>query len=101
MVRPWMSGPGSFPTLWGPTRAWRQTMPRVTAPLVIDARPRGPKGPLAGELVLGRCVLAHLLDTALALQERPVAIHARLDEHRQFHELVADRPPGRFVFATG
>ncbi len=76
-------------------------MPRLTAPLVIDARPRGPKGPLAGEFVLGRCVLAHLLDTALALEERPVAIHAWLDEHRQFHELIADRPPGRFVFATG
>ncbi len=76
-------------------------MPRLTAPLVIDARPRGPGGPLASEFVLGRCVLAHLLDTALALEERPVAIHARLDEHRQFHELVADRPRGRFVFATG
>lgn len=34
--------------------------------LVIDARPRGPHGPLAAEVVLGRSVLARLVDQALA-----------------------------------
>lgn len=34
--------------------------------LVIDARPRGPRGPLAAEVVLGRSVLARLVDQALA-----------------------------------
>src|SRR4051812_1684558 len=76
-------------------------MPRPTAHLAIDARPRGPRGPLAGEVVQGRCVLDHLLDLALALGEAPVAIHARLEEHRRLGELVADRPAGRVVFATG
>lgn len=33
--------------------------------LVIDARPRGPHGPLAAEVVLGRTVLARLVDQAL------------------------------------
>ena len=32
--------------------------------LVIDARPRGPHGPLAAEVVLGRSVLDHLLELA-------------------------------------
>ncbi|HMB07323.1 MAG TPA: CDP-alcohol phosphatidyltransferase family protein [Isosphaeraceae bacterium] len=76
-------------------------MPRPSPPLVIDARPRGPAGPLAGERVLGRCVLAHLLDLALALGDGPVAIHARLEEHRWLRDLVADRPASRFVFLTG
>ncbi len=80
-------------------------MPRPAPSLVIDARPRGPAGPLAGELVLGRCVLAHVLDLALTLEDGedrgPIAIHARLEEHRRLADLVADRPAGRFVFATG
>jgi hypothetical protein len=80
-------------------------MHRSTPSLVIDARPRGPAGPLAGELVLGRCILAHVLDLALTLEDGedrgPIAIHARLEEHRRLADLVADRPAGRFVFATG
>jgi hypothetical protein len=60
---------------------------------------------LAGEIVLGRCVLAHVLDLALTLEDGqdcgPIAIHARLEEHRRLEELVADRPAGRFVFVPG
>jgi len=53
-----------------------------TSHLVIDARPRGPSGPLAVECVLGRSLLAHLLDLAevVALDGNPVVIHARPDE---------------------
>jgi hypothetical protein len=74
--------------------------------VVIDARPRGPAGPLAGELVLGHCVLAHLLDLALSMVEDdrdhgPVAIHARLEEHRRLGDLLVDGPADRFLFATG
>jgi hypothetical protein len=76
-------------------------MPRPTPPLAIDARPRGPCGPLAGELVLGRPVIAHLLDLALGLADDAVVIHARPEEHRRLQELVADRPAGRVVFAPG
>ena len=51
--------------------------------LVIDARPRGPHGPLAAEVVLGKSVLDHLLD--LAVEHVPpgeaVVVHAREDEH--------------------
>ena len=47
--------------------------------LVIDARPRGPHGPLAAEVVLGKSVLHHLLD--LAVEHVPpgkaVVVHAR------------------------
>lgn len=69
--------------------------------LVIDARPRGPDGPLAGAVVLGRPVLAHLIDLAMTLGDGPVAIHARADEHGRFRSLLADRPVAPVVFATG
>ena len=51
--------------------------------LVIDARPRGMRGPLAAEVVLGKSVLDHLLEMAdeLAPAAEPVVIHAREDEH--------------------
>jgi hypothetical protein len=51
--------------------------------------------------VLGRSVLTHLVDLALARSEGPVVVHAQLDEHRRLHDLVADLPPGRLAFATG
>ena len=71
--------------------------------LAIDARPRGPGGLLAAEMVLGRCVLSHLLDLAdsIGATDAPVAIHARLEEHRWLEDLLADRSGGRFLFATG
>ncbi|MBV8556214.1 MAG: CDP-alcohol phosphatidyltransferase family protein [Planctomycetaceae bacterium] len=78
-------------------------MPRTSPHLVIDARPRGPRGPLADEEVHGRPVLVHLLDLAESLERGagPVVVHARLEEHPRFRALVADRPPGRVEFATG
>lgn len=48
--------------------------------LVIDARPRGPRGLLAAEVVLGKSVLHHLLD--LAVEHVPsgkaVIVHAQM-----------------------
>ncbi|MDB5353403.1 MAG: phosphatidylglycerophosphate synthase [Planctomycetota bacterium] len=69
--------------------------------LVIDARPRGPRGPLAGERVLGKPVLAHLVDLARECGDGPVAVHARVDEHGPFRDLVSDAVAKAVVFATG
>jgi phosphatidylglycerophosphate synthase len=75
--------------------------PRPAPHLVIDARPRGPRGPLAGELVHGRSVLSHLLDLAEAIGDGPVVVHARVGEHSRLQEIVAEADPNRVVFASG
>ena len=69
--------------------------------VVIDARPRGPNGPLAGETLLGRPVLGHLLAAVERLGERPVAIHARVDEHDALRAAVPPGVAARVRFATG
>ncbi len=70
--------------------------------LVIDARPRGPRGPMAGEQVLGRPVLDHLLDLARSLGEGgPIAVHARLDEHEGLRATLGDAAPSRLRLVTG
>ncbi len=75
-------------------------MPGPSSPtVVIDARPRGPRGPMAGERVLGRPVLAHLVELAREVGPGPVAVHARLDEHEGFLSLLAD--PSSVALATG
>ncbi len=56
-------------------------MPQHPSRFVIDARPRGPGGLLAAERVLGRPVLAHLLEASRPWSEGPIAVHARLDDH--------------------
>src|SRR4051812_22270053 len=76
-------------------------MIRPNPHLVIDARPRGPHGPLAGERVLGRPVLDHLLDLANDFGDGPVAVHARLDEHEKLRQMVGDRGAGRLRMVTG
>ncbi|WZO97429.1 CDP-alcohol phosphatidyltransferase family protein [Isosphaeraceae bacterium EP7] len=68
--------------------------------LVIDARPRGPEGPIALALVQGRPVLAHLVELANTLDEVAVAVHARPDEQASFGA-VLDRRSDRFLFRTG
>jgi phosphatidylglycerophosphate synthase len=69
--------------------------------LVIDARPRGPQGPLAVERVLGKTVLGHLLDLAGTHQQKPVPVHARKDEHARLLAAVADEPTPALVLITG
>ena len=71
--------------------------------LVIDARPRGPHGLLAAEMVLGKSVLHHLLD--LAVEHVPagkaVVVHARGDEHDRLRELARGSSPDAVVFLNG
>jgi CDP-alcohol phosphatidyltransferase len=71
--------------------------------LVIDARPRGPHGPLAAEMVLGKSVLHHLLD--LAVEHVPpgkaVVVHARGDEHDHLRELAFGFWAGGVEFVNG
>jgi phosphatidylglycerophosphate synthase len=74
-------------------------MPVTSRALVIDARPRGPKGPMAGERVMGRPVLAHLVETARLCDCGPIAVHARAEEHSPMRSLVDDHDA--IVFATG
>ncbi len=76
-------------------------MSRPTPHLVIDARPRGPHGPLAGERVLGRPILGHLLDLAGSFGPGPVAVHARLDEHEGLRQAVGPLDAGRLRLVTG
>jgi phosphatidylglycerophosphate synthase len=78
-------------------------MSQMPAKLVIDARPRGPHGLLAGESVLGRPVIDHLLDLAESVGDHrgPVAIHAREDDHDRLRTLLAVRPSSRYRLALG
>jgi CDP-alcohol phosphatidyltransferase len=71
--------------------------------LVIDARPRGPRGLLATEILLGRPVLSHLVKQALSLGSpgSPIAVHAREDEHDLLQGLVADHASNQVVFFPG
>ncbi len=66
-------------------------MPRQ--PLVIDARPRGPNGPLAGEVIGGRPVLLHLVELAASLGGPEIRVHARAEEHGKFGGLLDGRAP--------
>ncbi len=71
--------------------------------LVIDARPRGPHGLLAAEVVLGKSVLHHLLE--LAVEHVPpgkaVVVHARGDEHERLRELARGSSTDGVVFVNG
>jgi phosphatidylglycerophosphate synthase len=71
--------------------------------LAIDARPRGPHGPLAQESLLGRPVLAHLLEQALLIGSpgEHIAVYAREEEHALLLDLVSERLASRVMFFTG
>jgi phosphatidylglycerophosphate synthase len=78
-------------------------MSRPIPHLVIDARPRGPAGPLAEERVLGRALIDHLVELAESVvpEGAVVAIHARQDEHDRLRSLLAARPSSRYRMALG
>ena len=78
-------------------------MPSRPIHLAIDARPRGPHGPIAAEVVLGRSMIGHLADLALELapEGEAVAVHARPEEHRVLSELVSERARTRLVLLSG
>lgn len=78
-------------------------MARTPRNLVIDARPRGPRGALAVERVQGQSVLDYLLDLAESVfpADRSVAIHAREEEHEALRACLSKRRAGRFVLAVG
>jgi phosphatidylglycerophosphate synthase len=71
--------------------------------LAIDARPRGPRGLIAAEVVLGRTMIGHLADLAidLAPEGEPVAVHARPEEHRELSNLVGERARSRLLLVAG
>ncbi len=76
-------------------------MIRPAPHLVIDARPRGPQGLLAGESVLGRPVLDHLLELAGSFGDGPIPVHARLDEHDRLRAVVSESGRARLRLVTG
>ena len=55
---------------------------------------------MAGERVLGRPVLSHLIDAAHACDAGPIVVHARLDEHEALRGLAEVSGPA-FSLATG
>ena len=63
---------------------------RTHATLVIDARPRGPRGALAGERVRGRTVLEHLLEAA---GPGVASVHVDPDDQVAIAALTSDRGP--------
>ncbi len=71
--------------------------------LAIDARPRGQRGLIAAEVVLGRTMIGHLADLALELapEGESVAVHARPEEHRELSELIGERARARLVLVAG
>jgi phosphatidylglycerophosphate synthase len=69
--------------------------------LAINARPRGPRGPLACEVILGRSVLARLVDQIAALAPgQAIAIYALESEQPLLERLVSGPHAGRLEFVA-
>ncbi len=71
--------------------------------LVIDARPRGPHGLLATEMVMGKSVLGRLFDLASenVPECEPIVVHARAAEHDSLRVLTAGAGHSDIVFVNG
>lgn len=76
---------------------------RSAMPLLIDARPHGPHGPLAAERILGRSVLERLLDLASAAVDSgdPIQVHAREEDHRRLRALATHPHQGGVILVAG
>jgi hypothetical protein len=72
-------------------------------PLAIDARPRGPHGPLAAVRLQGRSVLCHVLDLASDVTPagEEIVVHARAEDHGRLSELASLTQSHRVTFLTG
>ena len=77
-------------------------MAHPTLDLVIDARPHGPRGLLAAEVVLGRPLLARLIDQALEIAGpgRTIAVHARRDDRDELETLLSETASGRVALRS-
>lgn len=77
-------------------------MSSPTLDLVIDARPRGPHGLLAAEVVLGRSVLARLIDQVIEIAGpgRTISVLARDDDHDELESLLADAGKERIALRS-
>ncbi len=64
-------------------------MPRSLPSMAIDARPRGPAGPLACEHVLGRTILERHLELASRLAGGRCVIHAHDEDRARIQELAS------------
>jgi hypothetical protein len=71
--------------------------------LVIDARPRGPRGLLALEVVLGKTVLVRLFDLAIenVPTNEPIVVHTRAEEHDQLRALNTGASHSNVMFVSG
>lgn len=76
-------------------------MSERAVPLAIDARPRREDGPWAAARLENRPILARLLDIAAEVDARPIAIHAREEEHDRLRRLLDDRPRESYRLVTG
>lgn len=78
-------------------------MSRRSTHLAIDARPRGPRGLMAAEVVLGRTMIDHLAELAAALSPpgQPVAVHACPEDHRELGALIGARGRSTLVLVPG
>lgn len=54
----------------------------------IDARPRGPEGPLAAHILMGRPVLAHLIDAVPTAPEARIVVDAAAEDAERLASLV-------------
>ena len=75
--------------------------PQPLPPLVIDARPRGDRGLLAGAIVLGRPVLGHLVESLRRVGPGPIAVHARASDHEELAVLLAEEGTNGVCLAVG
>jgi phosphatidylglycerophosphate synthase len=78
-------------------------MDRTTNHLVIDARPRGPRGAIACEVVEGRSLLERVLDLAVALSRsssEPIEVVVQAEDETKLRPTIEGHASGRFLVAS-
>jgi hypothetical protein len=71
--------------------------------VVIDARPLGPRGLLAAEVILGKSMLCHLINLAahVSSPREPIMVHAPESEHRELRALAGRSLEESVHFVSG